>query len=138
MWPTPESFEGPGCARTPAAHTFPPKSGRTDCTNRPHAAMVALAASLHGLSSPVAATRPLPGPRRRRGGRVGWLDSARPDAAGTRVCGRVEDRRDYIEADVLDPAGWTGRVAELGITHIVHGATITSIAGAGDSSRSLW
>ena len=66
------------------------------------------------------------------GARVVVLDSAPPDAAATRFFAPLGDRLDYLEADVLDPRSWTGKVAALGVRRIVHGATITSIAGASE------
>ncbi len=64
--------------------------------------------------------------------RVVVLDSSPPDDAVTRFFAPVRDRLNYLEADVLDPASWTGVVTALGVRRIVHGATITSIAGASE------
>ena len=64
--------------------------------------------------------------------RVVVLDASPPDAAAQRFFAPVKDRLDYLEADVTDPGSWTGLVEALGVTRVVHGATITSIAGASE------
>ncbi len=56
------------------------------------------------------------------------LDSAPLDAAAQRYFAPVMERMSVITADVTRPDTWREALAGHGITHIVHGATITPIA----------
>jgi UDP-glucose 4-epimerase len=56
------------------------------------------------------------------------LDSSPLDAAAQRYFAPVTKRLSVIVADVTRPETWRGRLAGDGITHIVHGATITPIS----------
>jgi UDP-glucose 4-epimerase len=60
--------------------------------------------------------------------RVAVLDAAAPDAAALRYFASVADRLDVVVADVTHPAAWQAALAGAGITHIVHGATITPLS----------
>jgi nucleoside-diphosphate-sugar epimerase len=52
------------------------------------------------------------------------VDTAPPDEAVDRFFGPLRDRARFVEADVRDTSDWS--VDREGITHVVHGATITS------------
>jgi UDP-glucose 4-epimerase len=56
------------------------------------------------------------------------LDAAPLDAAAQRYFAPVSKRLAVIVADVTQPGTWHGALAGHGVTHIVHGATITPIA----------
>ena len=56
------------------------------------------------------------------------LDSAPLDAAAQRYFAPVMERLSVVTADVTRPDTWREALAGHGITHIVHGATITPIA----------
>jgi UDP-glucose 4-epimerase len=55
------------------------------------------------------------------------LDAAAPDAAALRYFAPVTDRLDIVVADVTRPDTWIGALGK-GITHIVHGATVTPLS----------
>lgn len=56
------------------------------------------------------------------------LDSSPLDATAQRYFAPVRERLSVVTADVTRPDTWRGALAGHGITHIVHGATITPIA----------
>lgn len=56
------------------------------------------------------------------------LDRAPLDAAAMRFFAPVRDRLEVITADIRDQASWAPRLDKLGITVIVHGATVTPIS----------
>jgi UDP-glucose 4-epimerase len=56
------------------------------------------------------------------------LDSSPPDATAQRYFAPVMKRMSIVTADVTRPETWRGALAGLGVTHIVHGATITPIS----------
>lgn len=56
------------------------------------------------------------------------LDAAAPDAAAVRYFAPVADRISFVVADITQPSSWREALASHGITHIVHGATITPIS----------
>jgi UDP-glucose 4-epimerase len=56
------------------------------------------------------------------------LDASPLDAAAERYFAPVMERLAVVVADVTQPASWQPALAERGVTHIVHGATITPIA----------
>lgn len=56
------------------------------------------------------------------------LDSARPDRVTHRFFGSLGDRMRFVEADIRDASVWPVDLER--ITHVVHGATITSPAQA--------
>jgi UDP-glucose 4-epimerase len=56
------------------------------------------------------------------------LDSAPLDAAAQRYFGPVMKRLSVVTADVTRPETWREALAGHGVTHIVHGATITPIS----------
>ncbi|GAB2899769.1 NAD(P)-dependent oxidoreductase [Paraburkholderia jirisanensis] len=56
------------------------------------------------------------------------LDRAGLDAAARAWFEPVRERLTVIEGDVRDPAGWSAELDRLGITAVVHGATVTPIA----------
>jgi UDP-glucose 4-epimerase len=56
------------------------------------------------------------------------LDSAVPDAAARRYFAPVMDRLNVIVGDVRNPDSWRAELAASGITHIVHGATVTPVS----------
>jgi UDP-glucose 4-epimerase len=56
------------------------------------------------------------------------LDSAPLDAAAQRYFATVADRMDVVVADVTRPEAWRGGLDRLGITHVVHGATVTPLS----------
>jgi UDP-glucose 4-epimerase len=56
------------------------------------------------------------------------LDTAAPDAAALRYFAPVTERLDIVVADVTRPDAWRAALAGRGITHIVHGATVTPLS----------
>jgi UDP-glucose 4-epimerase len=56
------------------------------------------------------------------------LDAAAPDEAALRYFAPVADRLEVVVADVTQPDRWAASLAGRGITHIVHGATITPLS----------
>jgi UDP-glucose 4-epimerase len=60
--------------------------------------------------------------------RVVILDAAAPDAAAVRYFAPVSDRLDVVVADVTEPGTWRDALGGRGITHIVHGATVTPLS----------
>ena len=56
------------------------------------------------------------------------LDRAPLDTAATQYFAPVRDRLDVVVADIRDHASWGPRLDALGITAIVHGATVTPIS----------
>jgi UDP-glucose 4-epimerase len=56
------------------------------------------------------------------------LDAAAPDAAALRYFAPVADRLQLIAADVTKPDTWRAALDGLGITHVVHGATLTPLS----------
>jgi UDP-glucose 4-epimerase len=56
------------------------------------------------------------------------LDAAPLDAAALRYFAKVSDRLTVIVADVTRPEDWRTALAACGVTHIVHGATITPLS----------
>ena len=56
------------------------------------------------------------------------LDSSALDAAAERYFAPVKDRLQVVVADVTRPETWRDAVARSGVTHIVHGATITPLS----------
>src|SRR5690349_22151148 len=56
------------------------------------------------------------------------LDRSGLDAAAEKHFAPVRDRLTVISADILDPNAWTAALDKLGMTAIVHGATITPIS----------
>jgi UDP-glucose 4-epimerase len=54
------------------------------------------------------------------------LDAAPPDAAAQRFFASVADRLSFLGGDVRDAAVWTSLTGAFEITHVVHGATLTS------------
>jgi len=56
------------------------------------------------------------------------LDAAAPDAAAQRYFATVADRLDVVVADVTRPDAWRPALAGKGITHVVHGATVTPLS----------
>src|SRR5579863_10544892 len=61
------------------------------------------------------------------------LDSAPLDAAARRYFAPVMKRLSVVIADVTQPEAWQAALAGHGVTHIVHGATITPISRGGVS-----
>jgi UDP-glucose 4-epimerase len=61
------------------------------------------------------------------GERLVILDAAAPDAAAVRYFAAVANRLDVVVADVTKPETWTAALGG-GITHIVHGATVTPLS----------
>lgn len=61
------------------------------------------------------------------------LDSAALDAAAQRYFAPVMKRLSVVTADVTQPATWHAALAGHGVTHIVHGATITPISSGSAS-----
>jgi UDP-glucose 4-epimerase len=55
------------------------------------------------------------------------LDTAAPDAAALRYFSPVTNRLDIVVADVTRPDTWIAALGK-GITHIVHGATVTPLS----------
>jgi UDP-glucose 4-epimerase len=62
------------------------------------------------------------------GARAIALDAAPPDDAARRYFAPVADRLHIVTADVTKPDQWASLLAGRGITHVVHGATITPIS----------
>jgi UDP-glucose 4-epimerase len=60
--------------------------------------------------------------------RVVTLDAAPLDDAAKRYFAPVADRMTVITADVTKPETWQDQLSTLGISHIVHGATITPLS----------
>jgi len=56
------------------------------------------------------------------------LDAAPLDAAAVRYYANVSDRLRVIVADVTRPQDWQPALANVDVTHIVHGATITPLS----------
>jgi UDP-glucose 4-epimerase len=56
------------------------------------------------------------------------LDAAAPDAAALRYFAPVADRLRIVIADVTRPDTWHAALGGSGITHIVHGATVTPLS----------
>jgi len=56
------------------------------------------------------------------------LDSSPLDAAAQRYFAPVMRRMTVVTADVTRPETWRATLASHGITHLVHGATITPIS----------
>ena len=56
------------------------------------------------------------------------LDAAPLDAAASRYFAPVKDRMQVLVADVTRPETWREKMTGAGITHIVHGATITPLS----------
>ena len=56
------------------------------------------------------------------------LDAAPLDAAALRYFAPVADRLNVVVADVTRPDTWRGALEDAGITHIVHGATVTPLS----------
>jgi UDP-glucose 4-epimerase len=70
------------------------------------------------------------------GERVVVLDSAVPDEAARRYFAPVSDRLNVIVGDVRNPDSWRAELDASGITHIVHGATVTPISrGTAEEGR---
>jgi len=64
------------------------------------------------------------------------LDSSPLDAAAQRYFAPVKNRMTIVTADVTRPETWRTALASHGITHIVHGATITPISrGSASEAR---
>ncbi|MCB8878209.1 NAD-dependent epimerase/dehydratase family protein [Acidisoma silvae] len=60
--------------------------------------------------------------------RVVVLDAAKPDTAAMRYFAPVADRLRVIVGDITVPESWAPQLESFGITHIVHGATVTPLA----------
>ncbi len=56
------------------------------------------------------------------------LDSAPLDAAALRYFADVKDRLCVVLADVTRPQDWQESLADLAVSHVVHGATITPLS----------
>jgi UDP-glucose 4-epimerase len=56
------------------------------------------------------------------------VDAAEPDQAAERFLAPVGDRLRFVTADVREPWGWLSATELADVTHVVHGATITSSA----------
>jgi UDP-glucose 4-epimerase len=54
------------------------------------------------------------------------VDASEPDRAAERFFAPVRDRLRFIRADVREPRGWLPPTDLAEVTHVVHGATITS------------
>jgi UDP-glucose 4-epimerase len=63
-----------------------------------------------------------------RGARAIALDTAPPDDAARRYFAPVADRLDIVTADVTKPDQWAKLLSGRGVTHVVHGATVTPIS----------
>ena len=69
-------------------------------------------------------------------GRLVAFDRAPLDDQARRYLAPVASRLDLIEADIARPAAWAGALDRLGITGVVHGATVTPISrGSSAESR---
>ena len=62
------------------------------------------------------------------GERLVILDAAAPDAAAQRYFAPVAERLDVVVADVTQPGRWMAALDGRGITHVVHGATVTPLS----------
>jgi len=62
------------------------------------------------------------------GERLVILDAAAPDAAARRYFAPVAERLDVVVADVTQPGRWVAALDGRGITHVVHGATVTPLS----------
>ena len=62
------------------------------------------------------------------GERLVILDSAAPDVAAVRYFAAVADRLDVVVADVTRPEEWRAALDAKGVTHVVHGATVTPLS----------
>ncbi len=60
--------------------------------------------------------------------RVVILDSAPLDAAALRYFAPVAERLSVVVADVTRPDSWRAALERAGVTHIVHGATVTPLS----------
>jgi UDP-glucose 4-epimerase len=60
--------------------------------------------------------------------RLAVLDASPLDATAQRYFAQVSKRMTVVTADVTRPETWRGALTGLGITHVVHGATITPIS----------
>lgn len=58
------------------------------------------------------------------------VDAAEPDRAAERFFAPVRDRVRFVRADVREPSGWLPPIERAEVTHVVHGATITSSTAA--------
>ena len=68
--------------------------------------------------------------------RVVVLDRAPLDATAARYFAPVASRLEVVQGDVTRPDEWSGTLDRLGITHVVHGATVTPISrGSAAESR---
>src|SRR5277367_1431734 len=63
-----------------------------------------------------------------RGARAIALDMAPPDDAARRYFAPISDRLDIITCDVTMPDQWGPLLSGRGVTHVVHGATVTPIS----------
>ena len=63
-----------------------------------------------------------------RAARVVILDSAPLDAAALRYFAPVAERLSVVVADVTRPDSWRDALERAGVTHIVHGATVTPLS----------
>ncbi len=62
------------------------------------------------------------------GARLVVLDAAPPDEAARRYFAPFAGRVQVLTADVTEPATWSAALEGRGVTHVVHGATITPIS----------
>jgi UDP-glucose 4-epimerase len=58
------------------------------------------------------------------------VDAAEPDRAAERFFAPIGDRVRFVRADVREPSGWLTPIELAEVTHVVHGATITSSTDA--------
>jgi UDP-glucose 4-epimerase len=58
------------------------------------------------------------------------IDAAEPDRAAERFFAPVRDRLRFVRADVREPWSWLPPIELAEVSHVVHGATITSSAAA--------
>src|SRR5271167_3899396 len=63
-----------------------------------------------------------------RGARAIALDMAPLDDAARRYFAPIADRLDIVSADVTKPDQWGPLLSGRGVTHIVHGATVTPLS----------
>ena len=65
------------------------------------------------------------------------LDTAPLDASAQRYFAPIADRLEVVVADVTRPESWAEHLDTAGITHVVHGATVTPLARgtAADTGR---